>query len=133
MPFYRLDARDARTDLACGQLRRDGIGSRPMPGAWKTWVRDVDEFSIRRVRLGRKLGNDCFRVLGERVPDFVKCAADAADANNSKVRLFAIQGAALVIRSCSRPFAHLPDFPCVSEANIRELENIFGWRWAAQR
>ena len=33
------------------------------------------------------------------------------------------------MRSCRRPFAHLPGFPRVSEANVRELEGIFGWRW----
>ena len=100
-----------------------------MPCAWKTHLSDVDEFRFCRVRLGCKLGNDCFRVLGDKVPDFVKRTAGAADAGNPPVRLFAIQGAALVMRSCGRPLAHLPDFTCVSEANIRELENIFGWRW----
>ena len=92
-----------------------------MPGAWKTWGTDVDVFRISRVKPGIK--GMCFKVHGEVAQDFVKRH------DTPLVRLYAIQGAASVMRSCRRPFAHLPDFPGVSEANIRELEDIFGWRW----
>lgn len=95
-----------------------------MPGAWRTWGTDIDAFRICRVRLGHELGDDCFKVHGKQAKEFVK-----RHANIPRHRLYAIQGAASAMRSCCRPFAHLPDFPDVSEANVRELEDIFGWRW----
>ena len=91
-----------------------------MPGAWRTW--GLDGFRIRKVAPGKK--RECFKVHGKQAKEFVE-----RHANIPRHRLYAIQGAAAAMRSCCRPFAHLPGFPCVSEVNVRELEDIFGWGW----
>ena len=101
-----------------------GIIESEMTGAWRTWGRGLDEFRICRERLG--IRNECFKVLGEKANDLVKLHRKAGI---PLFRLYAIQGAASVMRSTPRPFAHLPDFPNVSETGIRELEDSFGWRW----
>ena len=66
----------ANVHVATGVSWRKQIESE-MPGAWKTWGRGVDGFRICRVKLGRQRTDDCFKVHGEKVPDFVKRPADA--------------------------------------------------------
>ena len=104
-----------------GEHWRDQIACR-MSGAWREWGADIDEFRIRRKSPG--MNNECFEVLGDKALEFVEPLGDFP-----RVRLYAIQGAAAVMRSCRRPFAHLPNFPLVSEITVRELEADLGWRW----
>ena len=68
--------------------------------------------------------NECFKVVGGKAQEIIK-----RHENFPLVRLYAIQGAAAVMMSHRRPFAHLPDFPRVPEISIGELEDQLGWRW----
>ena len=94
-----------------------------MEDSWKTWGEDPEMFQIHHE--GPGIQRDRFHIRGEAARSFADCHAIP------RHRLYAIQGAAIALRSrlkrSSFPFDDLPDRP-LSEV-VPELRKKFKFGW----